>query len=60
MKRSFHGGHSLHGATMDMRKKPRASVVLGPRGKRAQAWGQELRALNTKTRPHTIYSIKSP
>jgi hypothetical protein len=26
MKRSFHGGHSLHGATMDMRKKPRASM----------------------------------
>jgi hypothetical protein len=27
IKRSFHGGHSLmHGATMDMRKKPRASM----------------------------------
>jgi hypothetical protein len=30
------------------------------RGKRAWAGGQELSALKTKTRPHTIYSIKSP
>jgi hypothetical protein len=41
-------------------KKPRASVGLDCGAKRAWAGGQELSALNTKTRPHTIYSIKSP
>jgi hypothetical protein len=31
-----------------------------PRGKARLGWGQELSALDTKTRPHTVYSIKSP
>ena len=42
------------------REKSPARVLYSDRGASAfQAWGQELRALNTKTRPHTIYSIKS-
>jgi hypothetical protein len=45
MKRSFHGGHSLHGATMDMRKKPRASVGLGGGANSALGLGSNKRAM---------------
>jgi hypothetical protein len=47
MERSFHGGHSLmHGASMSMRKKPRASIWARLRGRLARSgWGRIKRAM---------------